>query len=65
MSREWRLVAVNRGGFRKSWVKRDEAHALKGLEDFRRDVARSPFWSGARVWVECRVVSGWEKHDDG
>jgi len=66
MSTEWRLVATRfDGSGRAVWGKRDEAHALKGVEDFRRDMLRSPLWSGGDVWVESRTVSEWGRPGGG
>lgn len=57
---EYRLVAELPNGWRKTWPKRDLAHAEKGLSDFRRDQERNHFYSKAVPWIEQRDVGEWE-----
>jgi len=61
MSAEYRLV-VDKGFVVKTYPKRDEAHALLGLEHAYRDFGR--YGSDGRVgeaWIETRTVTEWEK----
>ena len=62
MSAEYRLV-VDKGYVVKTYPKRDEAHALLGVEHAYRDFGR--YGSDGRLhltaWIETRTVTEWEK----
>ena len=58
MSAEYRLV-VDKGYVVKTYPKRDEAHALLGVEHAYRDFRRSG--RVGEAWIETRTVTEWEK----
>ena len=67
MTTEWRLV-VDKGFSKKTYPKRDHAHALVGVEHAVRDFARYEQMgvvdtSGWEAWIETRQVSDWTRID--
>jgi len=61
MSAEYRLV-VDKGYVVNTYPKRDEAHALLGVEHAYRDFGR--YVDGKvdmSAWIETRTVTEWKK----
>ena len=65
MKTEWRIV-VYKGHYRKTYPKRDQAHADLGVERARRDFelydeVGTVDTAGWDVWIETRQVSDWTR----
>lgn len=63
MTVEYRLV-TDKGYIVTKTLKRDTKHALKGLDDARRDAKRQHGGDDFVSWIETRTVTDWKRHED-